>query len=206
MKNAEIYLLNMPTGSGKTLASVKIALERAIASGKKRIIYIIPYNSIIDQTANVFDELFQGTAQILRHQSTFSYEDDENISEDYREAAKCAAENWNAPFIITTAVQFFESVYANRRGKLRKMHNMADSVLIFDEAHLMPQNYLQPCLQAVAYITRYLKSEAVFLTATMPDFVKLLQQYALPDSKVENLIQDTSLFIEFQEMQVLLFR
>ena len=199
VKNAEIYLLNMPTGSGKTLASVKIALERAIASGKKRIIYIIPYNSIIDQTANVFDELFQGTAQILRHQSTFSYEDDENISEDYREAAKCAAENWNAPFIITTAVQFFESVYANRRGKLRKMHNMADSVLIFDEAHLMPQNYLQPCLQAVAYITRYLKSEAVFLTATMPDFVKLLQQYALPDSKVENLIQDTSLFIEFRK-------
>lgn len=106
--------------------------------------------------------MFREDLEILRHQSTFSYEDEENGSEDYREAAKCAAENWDAPFVITTAVQFFESVYANKRGKLRKMHNMSDSILIFDEAHLMPQDYLQPCLQAITYITRYLHSEAVF--------------------------------------------
>lgn len=198
-QDAEIYLLNMPTGSGKTLASVKIALERAIAKKKKRIIYIIPYNSIIEQTAEVFEELFSEDMEILRHQSTFSYEDDANGSEDYREAARTAAENWDAPFIITTAVQFFESVYANKRGKLRKMHNMSDSILIFDEAHLMPQDYLQPCLQAVAYITRYLHSEAVFLTATMPDFEKLIREYALPDSRISKLIQDTSSFIKFQK-------
>lgn len=196
---AEIYLMNMPTGSGKTLASVKIALERVLADNKKRIIYVIPYNSIIDQTSEVFENLFQDDIEILRHQSTFSYEEDENKTEDYRLAAKFASENWDAPFIITTAVQFFESIYANKRGKLRKLHNMSEAVLIFDEAHLMPQDYLQPCLQAVAYITRYLHSKAIFLTATMPDFEKLLKEYALSDSAVVKLLPDTSLFTEFQK-------
>lgn len=198
-QDGEIYLMNMPTGSGKTLASVKIALERAIAGGKKRIVYVIPYNSIIDQTAEVFEALFGEDVEILRHQSTYSFEDDSNLSEDYRQAAKCAAENWQAPFIITTAVQFFESVYSNKRGKLRKLHNMADSILIFDEAHLMPQNFLQPCLQSIAYITRYLNSEALFLTATMPDFARLLREYALPDSGIVNLIAGTGAFPAFQK-------
>lgn len=198
-RDAEIYLMNMPTGSGKTLASVKIALERALAGKKKRIIYVIPYNSIIDQTVDVFEGLFGGKLEILRHQSTFSYEDTEDQDEDYRKAAKLAVENWDAPFIVTTAVQFFESIYANKRGKLRKLHNMADSILVFDEAHLMPQNYLQPCLQSIAFITKYLNSEAIFLTATMPDFENLIHKYALSDSEVLNLIKDTSLFGEFQK-------
>lgn len=198
-KDAEIYLMNMPTGSGKTLASMKFALERVVRTRKKRIIYIIPYNSIIDQTVQVFEDLFGTDAEILRHQSTFSY-DEEDYEEDYREAAKSAAENWNvSSIIVTTAVQFFESIYANKRGKLRKLHNMADSVLIFDEAHLMPQNYLQPCLRAISYITRYLNSEAVFLMATMPDFSQLLRQYVWDDSKIINLIDDTSMFSEFQK-------
>lgn len=198
--DAEIYLMNMPTGSGKTLCSVKFALERALRGKKKRIIYIIPYNSIIDQTADVFGVLFGNDAEILRHQSTYSY-DDSSIDEDYRQVIKTASENWNAEFIITTAVQFFESVYSNKRSKLRKLHNMADSILVFDEAHLMPQKYLQPCLQAITYITRYLGSEAVFLTATMPDFSKLIKKYALQNSKVVNLVDDTVLFSSFYKCQ-----
>lgn len=200
-KDAHIYLMNMPTGSGKTLASAKIALQRAIAKKKKRIIYVIPYNSIIDQTAEVFEKLFENNLEILRHQSTFSYDEKRDLNEDYREAAKIAVENWDAPFIITTAVQFFESIYSNKRGKLRKLHNMADSILIFDEAHMMPKNYLQPCLQGIAYITKYLNSEAVFLTATMPDFEKLLELYAPANNRIENLIKDKTLFEKFQKCQ-----
>ncbi len=202
--DAEIYLMNMPTGSGKTLCSVKFALERVIRTGKKRIIYIIPYNSIVDQTMQVFQELFGNDAEILRHQSTFSYEDEKNDNavEDYAKVARSATENWNVTsIIVTTAVQFFESVYANKRGKLRKLHNMADSVLIFDEAHLMPQHYLQPCLQAVVHITKYLGSEAVFLTATMPDFRKLIQRYALNNSAIIDLVQNVSLFSEFRKCE-----
>lgn len=199
--NAEIYLMNMPTGSGKTLCSVKFALERAVNTGKKRIIYVIPYNSIVDQTMAVFEEMFGSDAEILRHQSTFSYEEND-YTEDYRKAAKSAAENWDVEsIVVTTAVQFFESAYANKRGKLRKMHNMADSILIFDEAHLMPQNYLQPCLRAITFITKYLNSEAVFLTATMPDFSKLIRQYALENSQIVDLIDDTSMFCAFQKCQ-----
>lgn len=206
--DGEIFLMNMPTGSGKTLCSVKFALERMNRKGdKKRIIYVIPYNSIIDQTVCVLEELFGRDAPILRHQSTFSYDEisdakgyEKDDAEAYRKAAKSATENWDvSSIIVTTAVQFFESIYGNKRGKQRKVHNMADSILIFDEAHLMPLEYLQPCLRAIAYITKYLNSEAVFLTATMPDFPKLLRQYALKSSRIVELIEDTSDFSKFRK-------
>lgn len=196
--NSEIYLMNMPTGSGKTLCSMKFALERAIKCNKKRIIYIIPYNSIIDQTAEQFEILFGDSANILRHQSSFSYEDIV-FDEDYIKVILNSTENWNAQIIITTAVQFFESVYANKRSKLRKLHNMADSILVFDEAHLMPAEYLSPCLRCISYITKYLNSEAVFLSATMPDFHNLIQKFSLANSNITNLIEDTSEFSKFNK-------
>ena len=198
--DSEIYLMNMPTGSGKTLCSMKFALERAIKTNKKRIIYVIPYNSIIDQTVELFENIFGTDAEILRHQSSFSY-DDTDYDENYKNVVRLATENWDAQIIVTTAVQFFESVYANKRGKLRKMHNMADSILIFDEAHLMPEDYLQPCLRVISYITKILGTEAVFLTATMPDFKKLINDYSLKDSVITDLITDTSLFKIFDKCE-----
>lgn len=197
--DSEIYLMNMPTGSGKTLCSIKFALEKAVKENKKRIIYVIPYNSIIDQTVSELEDTFGEHADILRHQSSFSYEDEEDTDENYKRIAKAAAENWDAPLIVTTAVQFFESLHSNRRGKLRKMHNIADSILIFDEAHLMPQDYLQPCLQVIAYAAKYLNSKAVLLTATMPDFEKLVKKYALPSSSIMSLVEDKEPFSKFDK-------
>ena len=183
-KPADVYCINMPTGSGKTLCSIKVALKKAIEENKKRIIYVIPYNSIIDQTIDVFERAFGSHAQILRHQSSFSYDDDDSYSEDYSKVARLTMENWDGEtIIVTTAVQFFESIYKNKRRNLRKMHNMQDSIIIFDEVHLLPIEFLQPCLQAIAYITRYLNSTALFLSATMPDFEKLFRKYSLKNIK-----------------------
>ena len=198
--NAEIYLMNMPTGSGKTICSMKFALLKAIKEQKKRIIYVIPYNSIIDQTVSVFEDIFGDSAEILRHQSSFVYDDDTDENpNNYASKAKLAVENWDAKIIITTAVQFFESIYSNKRSKLRKVHNMTDSILIFDEAHSMPINYLQPCLQAISYLTRYCNSTAILLTATMPDFHELINRYCLPNSKIIDLIDERKDFAAFKK-------
>ena len=196
--DSDIYLMNMPTGSGKTLCSMKFALERAVRTGKRRIIYVIPFNSIIDQTVAVLEELFGESAFIVHHQSSFCI-DDTDYDEDYKILVRSVTENWNAQIIVTTSVQFFESVYKNKRNRLRKLHNMADSVLIFDEAHMMPPEYLKPCLRAVSYITKLLHSEAVFLTATMPDFRELVRKYALSSSRVTDLITDTGSFPLFNK-------
>lgn len=195
---SDIYLMNMPTGSGKTLCSMKFALERAIKSGKRRIIYVIPYNSIIDQTVEVFEKTFGESAQILRHQSSFCY-DDKDYDEDYRTLLKNVTENWNAQIIVTTSVQFFESFYKNKRNRLRKLHNIADSIIVFDEVHMMPVEYLQPCLRAVSQITMLLNSEAVFLTATMPDFEQLIRIYSLPSTVIRNLVNDKTDFVKFKK-------
>lgn len=199
--NSNIYLMNMPTGSGKTLASMNCALKRILNSNGrlKRIIYVIPYNSIIDQTAATFEALFSEHTDILRQQSSFVYEEQSELSEDSIASFSAASENWNAGIIITTAVQFFESLYGDKRGKLRKVHNMANSVIVFDEAHLMPREYLEPCLRGISYITKYLGSEALFLTATMPDFQKLLKDCCEENLRITNLIDDFSDFGKFRK-------
>ena len=195
--DSEIYLMNMPTGSGKTIAGIRCAFRLAKAHGLQRIIYVIPYNSIIDQTVKTFETIFGDSAQILRHQSSFSYEDDARFSEDEALLARQNAENWDAQIIVTTAVQFFESLYANRRRGLRKVHNMARSVLVFDEAHLLPREYLQPCLRSISFLTKFMHSRALFLTATMPDYQRLIHSFSLQSSSVRELITDRSAFGKF---------
>ncbi|MDE6088348.1 MAG: CRISPR-associated helicase Cas3', partial [Oscillospiraceae bacterium] len=206
-KNAtNISILNIPTGSGKTLCSLKIALDRLLASNgrKKRIIYVIPYTSIIEQTADIFEKIFDKYADILQHHSNYDFSDDsKDMPEpDTINKLKKAAENWDAPFIITTSVQFFESLYHFKSSNLRKLHNMADAIIIFDEIHLLPVHLLQPCLKGIGYITNYLNSDAIFLSATMPDYSKLFRQY-LPDCSYSVLVPDKTDFQYFKKCQYL---
>lgn len=192
----EINLLSMPTGSGKTLCSLKLAMESLIKNNKKRIIYIIPYNSIIDQTAFIFENIFGADVPILRHQSTYAVEDAEESDAKW---IYDAIENWDAPFIITTSAQFFESIYGNKRNKLRRLHNMGDSILVFDEIHKLPDKYLQPCLQSISYLTKFCNSQAFLLSATMPNFEELIRKYALPNSEIKDLIPDKTKFGVFKK-------
>jgi len=192
----EINLLSMPTGSGKTLCSLKLAMESLIKNNKKRIIYIIPYNSIIDQTAFIFENIFGADVPILRHQSTYAVEDAEESDAKW---IYDAIENWDAPFIITTSAQFFESIYGNKRNKLRRLHNMGDSILVFDEIHKLPDKYLQPCLQSISYLTKFGNSQAFLLSATMPNFEELIRKYALPNSEIKDLIPDKTKFGVFKK-------
>lgn len=191
-----IHILNMPTGSGKTLCSIRLALEKAVMTGKKRIIYVIPYTSIIEQTAEIFNDIFGDVLPVVQHHSNYCPdEDDENgLTSD---KLKRVCENWDAPLIVTTNVQFFQSFYHRKSSRLRKLHNIADSVIVFDEVHMMPIPFLQPCLRAVGYAVKFLGSEAFFLSATMPDFGELFGKYAI-GCEYDELISDKSEFGAFR--------
>lgn len=193
-----IYFLNMPTGSGKTLCALKFALERIVQGKCRKLIYIAPYNSIIDQTAATAEKLFGDSAIIVRHQSTFSYEDSDDADEDYVAMMRRSCENWSGDFIISTMVQFFESICHNRKSKLRKLHNMAGSVILLDEAHIMPIPFLQPCFKAMEYLTKYLGCEIVLMTATMPDYPKLIQICAPALSDFTDLVRDKTDYAAFR--------
>ncbi|MDD7300792.1 MAG: CRISPR-associated endonuclease Cas3'', partial [Eubacteriales bacterium] len=129
-----VWRLTVPTGGGKTLSSMAFALGHLKKHGMKRIIYVIPYISIIKQTVAIFEDIF-GAENVLGHYSTADFRPDENGE---CSAAELASENWDKPIIVTTNVQFFESLFANRTSSCRKLHNIADSVIIFDEAQMLP--------------------------------------------------------------------
>lgn len=196
VNKSHISILDMPTGSGKTLCSLKLALE----SGKKRIIYVIPYTSIIEQTANKFEKMFGDVLPVLQHHSNYSYDGNTEEEKKTAEKLKKTCENWDAPLIITTSVQFFQSLYHYKGSALRKLHNLRDSVIVFDEIHLIPTNLLRPCLKAVGYITKYLNSEALFLSATMPDYSKLFDKF-LPDVNYNKLVTDRTDFKHFKKCE-----
>ena len=171
-----LYTLTVPTGGGKTFSSLAFALEQAAAQKMDRVIYVIPYTSIIDQTVSVFSDLL-GAENVLAHYAGTEYqlaEPEEMTGAQYRKLL--ASENWDAPVIVTTAVQFFESLYSNRPSRCRKLHNIAGSVVIFDEAQTIPIDYLLPCLSAIAQLVQFYHTTAVLCTATQPAVAPLLKQ------------------------------
>lgn len=168
-----LFQLTVPTGGGKTVASLAFALQHAVEHHMDRVIYVIPYTSIIEQNAQVFREIL-GNENVLENHSNVDYE----ISEEFK-PMQLAAENWDKPVVVTTNVQFFESLYANKSSKCRKLHNIVNSVIIFDEAQMLPPNYLRPCMAMIEELLQQYGTSIVLCTATQP----ALQQF-LPEKYV----------------------
>lgn len=163
-----LFTLTVPTGGGKTFTSMAFALEHAKRYGMRRVIYVIPFTSIIEQNAAEFRKAFGdlGEAAVLEHHSTF---DDSKLKDRHsKDKLRQASENWDMPVVVTTAVQFFESLFADRSSRCRKLHNIAGSVIILDEAQMLPLNLLLPVMQAIKELARNYRCSVVMCTATQP--------------------------------------
>ena len=178
---AGLFSLTVPTGGGKTLASLAFALNHAKRLGKRRVIYVIPFTSIIEQNAKVFRDML-GFGTVLEHHCNF-------IPDDSDWETRLASENWEAPIVVTTNVQFFNSFYANKPSKCRKLHNVADSIIIFDEVQAIPVEKLKPCLEVIKELSLNYRVTSVLCTATQP-VIEFSEQFKVGLKNVREIIQD----------------
>lgn len=161
-KDKGIFRLTVPTGGGKTIASLAFALQHAVEHHMDRIIYVIPYTSIIEQNAQVFRDIL-GTENVLENHYNVDFTSSEELK-----PMQLASENWDKPVVVTTNVQFFESLFGNKSSKCRKIHNIANSVIIFDEAQMLPLDYLKPCTSVMQELVENYGASIILCTATQP--------------------------------------
>lgn len=183
------FSITVPTGGGKTLSSMAWALVHALKYNKSRIIFAIPFTSIITQTAQIYRSIF-GDTNVVEHHSNL----DESIISQER---KLATENWDAPIIVTTNVQLFESLYSNRTSRCRKLHNLVNSIIILDEAQMLPPEFLQPILSTLKGLVDDFNISLMFSTATQPALTGRIGgngQYAfvgIADDSVREVVVDS---------------
>jgi CRISPR-associated endonuclease/helicase Cas3 len=184
-----LFSLTVPTGGGKTLSAMAFALRHALKHGKRRVIYVIPYTSIIEQTAQTLAEIF-GRENVVEHHSNLSPTRE-------TERSQMASENWDAPIIVTTNVQFFESLYAAKTSRARKLHNIVNSVVILDEAQLLPPELLTPCVDAMNQLVKNYGVTLVLATATQPALPNLAQVAEIipPEMKLYGRLKRTEIML-----------
>ena len=184
-----LYTLTVPTGGGKTISSLAFAINHVLEHGMDRIIYVIPYTSIIEQTGKVFKDIL-GQENVLEHHSNFDFKNDEDL---IFHKLKLSSENWDIPIVVTTNVQFFESLFANKPSRCRKLHNIANSVIIFDEAQMIPTQFLTPCIMSIAELVMNYKSTCILCSATQPSLEDIFPK----EIRVNEICEDTELLYEF---------
>lgn len=196
-----VFSLTVPTGGGKTLSGMAFALEHAAKhTNKKRIIYAIPYTSIIEQTVHIYRSILGDC--VIEHHSNLDPSKEDALS-------RLAAENWDAPIIVTTNVQLFESLFASRTSRCRKLHNLANSIIVLDEAQLLPPEFLNPILQVMKSLVEHYGVTFVLSTATQPALQSLYDAFNKPILKgfeanqVSEIIPDCAqLFTDLERVEV----
>lgn len=196
-----LFTLTVPTGGGKTLSSLSFALRHALRHGQRRVINVAPFTAIIEQNAQVIRKILAplescGQTLVLEHHSGLSPEQETDQS-------RLAAENWDAPIVVTTAVQFYESLFAAKTSSARKVHNIANSVVILDEAQSLPVDYLKPCLRVLQELSDNYRTSVVLCTATQPAIHHDAQEFPIGLVGCREIISDKrSLFRELKRVDL----